>query len=358
MFKSYFKTALRNLLRNKIFSLINIAGISIALTCCLLLTLYIKYQVSFDKFNSKADRIVRVIMQYNEGGEVDKGNFTSAYVLPSFKSKFPEIESGVRMLPATNVVKYGDKIINQKNFLYADPALFKIFDFKLLRGDPNQVLKNPKALVLTQTTARKYFGDEDPIGKTLMIGDKQIPYTVSGIAADCPPNSQIRFSVVASFASAVPEIENTYFNANYTTYFLLKDKQSIASLQQKIPPFMKQEMKGTGATITYDLEPLTTIHLHSPYDAMVPNLDVSYIYIIGGIALLILAIACFSYINMSTASASGRAKEVGVRKVNGAYRSQIFWQFICESFILTLISVLLGYVAAVFLLPSFNVLAG
>jgi len=358
MIRNYFKIAWRNLVRNKTFSVINIVGLTTGLVCCLLLVLYIQHELSFDNFHPNKDRIVRVIMEYSfNGGKPEKGNWTSTKVLPSFKRQFPEVESGVKLNTAwTNmVVKYGNKLFIECNFLFADSNFFNVFGYQLISGNPSKVLNLTNNVVITETSAKKYFGKENPVGKTLLIGTRQMPFLVAGVAKDCPDNSQLKFNFIAPFSVIGDNQEKTYFNANYTTYLLLKDKNSIASLQKKIEPFMKEEMKKEkGTYINYYLEPLTQVHLHSPFDAMVPNNNIVYIYIISGVALLILLIACFTYINLSTVKSIGRAKEVGIRKVAGALKKQIFWQFIIESLMITLVSVTISVAITIFILPLFN----
>lgn len=360
MLQNYFKIAIRNLLRHKVFATINIVGLATGLTCCLLMTLYIQNELSFDRFHTKGDRIVRAIMEYSmNGGEVMKGNYTSTKVFPSLKQNFGEVEDGVRLTSAKRIVKYEDKLFTEPRFLYADSTFFRIFSFKPIRGNIANWLDAPKQVVLTASAARKYFGQNDPIGKTILVSSAQVPYEVTGIVEDCPANSQIQFDFLASFSSLGAVQGNTYFNANYTTYLLLKDESSIASLQQKIGPFMKKELANDkGVFINYEFEPLFRIHLHSAYDALIPNGNILYVYIIGGIALLVLLIACFTYINLSTARSMERAKEVGIRKVSGAGRGQLFRQFIAESTLLTFLSLLLSFGLAIFLLPSFNQLSG
>jgi putative ABC transport system permease protein len=359
MLRNFFKTAFRSLLTNKTSSVINITGLTAGLTCCLLMVLYMQHELSYDKFQQKGDRIVRVIMEYSFGGSnVTKGNFTSTKVLPSFKRNFPEVEGGVRITDPDRVVKSGDKIFNETRFLYADSTFFNVFSFPLISGNANQVLQSPANVVMSASSAKKYFGSIDPVGKTIQVGSGQENYTITGVAADCPSNSQIKFDFVASFSSLGAAQEETYFNANYTTYLLLKDESVIPSLQDKIGPFMKKEMGADKtAYVNYELEPFTQVHLYSAYDGFEPNSNIKYIYIIAGIALLILMIACFTYINLSTARSIKRAKEVGIRKVAGAYRGQVFWQFIIESLLITLVSLVLAFVLAAILLPYFNSLA-
>ncbi|MCW3116350.1 MAG: macB 17 [Chitinophagaceae bacterium] len=358
MIKNYFKSALRNLWKNKTSSLINITGLSAGLSCCLLIALYIQSELSYDEFQEKGDRIARVIMEYSFGGDVRKGNFTSTKVAPSFKRNFPEIESAVKMSKTSRVVRYDDKLINEKNFYYADSSFFSIFSFKLLNGSRRQVLKDSGMVVLTASTAKKYFGSQDPIGKIIKVGSDEAGYMVTGIVQDCPSNSQIKFDFVASFSTLGVDQQETYWEANYTTYLLLRDKKAMATLQDKIPGFMKKEMPPVAGTyIKYHLEPFKAVHLYSDYEGFEPNNSIAYIYIIAAVALLILAIACFTYINLSTARSMERAREVGVRKVIGALQKQIFWQFIGESVFTCLVSLCISFFVVAMVMPFFNELA-
>jgi putative ABC transport system permease protein len=359
MIKSYFIIAWRNLVHNKAFSFINITGLAFGLTCCLLLALYLHHELSYDKFHTNADKIVRVIMNYKIGDAGNKGNFTSTKVYPEFKRQFAEVKNGVRMSGSSSrLVKYNDIIIDEPDFVFADSTFFHVFDFKLISGTADEVLKAPKMVVITASTAKKYFGDENPVGKTILIGSKQDPYLVNGVAADCPANSQIQFNMIASLSSFGELQEERYGDANYTTYLLMNSPASFEPLQQKINALMKKENATNDFKVNFELERFTQIHLYSAYDAYTANSNIAYIYIIMAVALLILVIACFTYINLSTARSSERAKEVGIRKVSGAYRLQLFWQFISESVVLTTLALLLSFALMFGLLPSFNNLAG
>ncbi|MES1218431.1 MAG: ABC transporter permease [Bacteroidota bacterium] len=358
MFKNYLKTAIRNLWKNKTVSAINIFGLTIGLTCCLLIALYIQHEVSYDKFETKGDRIARVIMEYSFSGSnsTGKGNFTSVRVASVFPHTFPEVEAAVKMVQYSRVVHYGDKLIDENNFMYADPAFFSVFSFPLLQGDYNTALTAAYDVVLTQSAAKKYFGNENPIGKALQVGDDSNLYRVTGVMKDCPSNSQIQCDFVASFTSLgiAKESEDIYWDANYTTYLLLKNKEGIATLQAKLPGFMKKEMEGKDATINFYLEPFKSIHLYSDYDSFVPNNSITNIYILAAVALLILIIACFTYVNLSTARSLERAKEVGVRKVIGAGKKQLVFQFLGESAMICMAAVVCSLIVAVLLIPSFN----
>lgn len=361
MLKNYFKTAVRNLFKSKTFFAINVLGLTIGLCSCLLIVLYIQHEISYDNFEKKGDRIARVIMEYNFDGspESNRGNYTSVRVAPVLKKNFPEVESTTKMQKTERVVKYKDKLINEKNFVFADQGFFDLFSFTLLQGEKKGALALPYQVILTESTAKKYFPNENPMGKALKIGTDSNLYQVIGVLQDCPSNSQIKFDFLASFASLglTPEDEDSYWDANYTTYLLLKNENSIASLQSKLPAFMKKEMQGKGASINFYLEPFLKIHLYSPYEGFEPNNNIVYIYVLAAVALLILVIACSTYINLSTARSIERAKEVGVRKVIGAGKRQLFWQFIGESALLCFISTAVSFLIAWMMLPAFNHLA-
>jgi len=355
MFKNYLKTALRSLFKNRFYTAINIFSLTVGLTCCVLIALYITHETSYDRFHTKGNRIARVIMEYSFGGSVTKGNFTSTKVLPAFKRQFPQIEEGVRMHQLERVIAYEDKLFTEKKLMFADSTFFNLFDFPLLQGSSKTALSGSKKIILTQSTARKYFGTVDPVGKILLIGSTRIPFEITGIMADLPANSQMRFDMLASFSSLEANQEKTYWNANYTTYFMMRSPDDIKTVEAKIPGFIKEEMKDqSSAHLTYFLEPFFDIHLRSPYDSFEPNNNILYIYIITGVALLILLIACFTYINLNTARSLERAKEVGIRKTVGATIKQVFVQFMGESVVLTTLATILTIIAVCLTLPIFN----
>ncbi|MDJ1502833.1 ABC transporter permease [Xanthocytophaga agilis] len=361
MIRNYVTIAFRNLWKNKAFFLITVFGLSIGLTCCLIISLYVQHELSYDKFHQNRDRIVRVVMEYKMGTTVTKVGVTGTKVAPAFKRTFPEVESGVRLMKYASVLKYEDKLFEEQQFLFADSTFFDVFSFPLLQGNPKTALAGPDKIVLTEASAKKYFGNTDPIGKILSSGKKD--YMVTGIVGNVPSNSQIQFEFVASFASLSAATKpETWFNANYTTYLLLKDAHAIQTLQSKITPYMKTQAAETGATdgnyLTYELEPLTRVHLHSEVGGLEPNNSITYIYIFGAIVCLILGIACVNYVNLTTARSLERAREVGMRKVLGAVRHQLFWQFIGESGIITSVSILLSVGLTALLLPYFAVLSG
>jgi len=362
MFRNYLKTAIRSLLRNKAYAAINIIGLSLGISACLLIGIYIVHELSFDKFHKNADRIARVLMEYNTGDAPQTLSSTGTKVGPQFQRTFPEVQAYTRTLKYTRVVSYEDKAFEEKNFLYADSAFFSMFSFPLTAGNASTALNTPDKIVLTDKMAKKYFGSADPIGKILRIGGTK-DFIVTGIAKEAPSNSQIKFDFVASFTSLGAAKEEKWFEANYVTYLLLSPNTKISAVQDRIRAYMKKvnkdEMKLSGSQfLTYSLEPLTRVHLHSAYDGFEPNNSITYIYILAIVALLILCIASVNYTNLATAQSASRTAEIGIRKVLGAERFQVFRQFIGESLLITAIAMILALAIAYALLPLFNQLAG
>lgn len=356
MFRNYLTVTVRNLWKHKAFSFINILGLTVGFTSCLLIGLYVQHEFSFDDHQAKGDRIARVIMEYGFEGSPETviGNFTSTKVAPVFSRTFPEVEFAVRMDDSDIIARNGNDLLSEPNFMFADSTFFDVFSFTMLEGNPAKALDGPYKVVLTRSTAERYFADGSPLGKILLIGSDGKPYEVTGVIEDYPSNSQIKFDFLASFSSLGENQEQTYYNANYTTYLLLSDRNAFDALQAKITPFMKQEMAGSGDILNYHLEPFESIHLHSEYGGFVPNTSIVYLYILSAVAFLILVIVSFTYINLSTARSVERAREVGIRKVVGARKSQLFWQFIGEAFMMCSAAVILSVNIAIMVLPWFN----
>ena len=359
MIRNWLLTAIRGFRKHLMATAINIFGLTVGLSSCLLIALFIRHELSYDDFERKGDRVVRLIMDYrfDGGGDSQRGPYTSTKVATTFKRVFPEVESAVRMWDYDAIVSYGEKLFDERRFMYADSSFFSVFSMPLREGDVRVALSGPRKVVLTESTARRYFGNEDALGKMLRVGTDSTNYEVTGVMADCPSNSQIKFDFLASFSSLYANDNDTYWIANYTTFLLLKDRSAIGLLQGKVTAFMQKEMKGQGATINYLLEPFMRIHLYSEYAGFEPGTSIVYIYILSGVALLILVIAGSTYINLSTARSVDRAREVGIRKVIGAGKGQLFWQFIGESFLLCLTAAILSIGIVLVVLPAFNRLA-
>lgn len=363
MFKNYFITAWRNFRRNKLYSAINVFGLSVGLAACLLIGVYIHHELSYDKFNANGSRIVRATMEYSSAGTVNTTASTGTKVGPQFKREFPSVEEYVRTYISHNVVKAGDKIFDEPRILYADQPFFKLFSFRLIKGDAATALDAPDKMVLTQSMAKKYFGNEDALNKTITSGGKD--FRVSAVCEDIPQNSQIKFDFVTQFLNLGNNVKDeTWWTANWITYFLLRDENSIAQLQQQINAYMKTPAVRADAGVegndylAYHLEPLTRVHLYSSLAGFEPNGSITYVYLFALIALLILIIACANYTNLATAQSAGRSGEIGMRKVLGASKKQVFLQFISESAFISFMAAVLALALGVLLIPYFNNITG
>lgn len=363
MIRNYFKTAWRNLWKNKLYSGINIFGLAVGLAACLLIGVYISHELSYDKFNRNAYRIVRVTMEYEKAGTVNAVATTGTKVGPQFKRTFPSVEEYVRTFIRQNIIKHDEKIFDEPRILYADAPFFKVFSFHLAEGDPATALDASDKIVITRSMAKKYFGNEDALGKTLTMGGKD--FRISAICEDVPQNSQIKFDFVTPFLNLGNNVKDeTWWTANWITYLLLRDHKSISQLQQQVNDYMKSTAvrKDAGVEgnnyLSYHLEPLTRVHLYSSLPGFEPNGSIRNIYIFSLIALLILIIACANYTNLATAQSAGRTAEIGMRKVMGASKKQVFIQFISESLIITLFAGALAIIISITLTPYFNNITG
>jgi putative ABC transport system permease protein len=362
--KNYLKIAWRNLQQKKLLAVINILGLATGIACCLLIAMYVFHEKSYDRFHKNADRIVRATMEISYNGKVTSVAVTGTKVLPEFKRVFSEVESGVRTYPVNATVQIGDRFFTEKQFVYSTPEFFDVFSFKLLEGHPSEVLSKPNQLVLTVSAAKKYFGNEHVVGKIIRINNKN-DYVVAGMAQDCPENSQIKFNVLASWSSLSDPVyhEESWMDASHYTYLLLRKPGMEKALEKKIHDYFKSQNEGYRVPgksyLAINTQPLTDVHLKAIVEGgFEPGGNNRYVYIFSVVALLVLIIACANYVNLATARASERAKEVGVRKVIGASKRQLFFQFISESIITAMIALLIGVLLVKFLLPAFNTIAG
>ena len=366
MIQNYLKIAFRNLWRHKAFSFINIMGLTVGMTACFLIFLYIRFELSYDSFHTKADRIYRIVCDIKTPTEVIKASGPSWAVPPNVKSEFSEIESFVRIAGDDNVlVRKGDIKFQEENSMWADSSFFKVFDFKLLQGNPETALRDPFSVVLSETTAKKYFGQEDPMGKTLLITGDAHPAKVTGIMKDIPENSQIKGDLALSMSTITKEwnkdLDNQWGNYGAQAYILLKPGVDAKSLEKKFPGFLERrngtEMRKGQMFATLFLEPMKDVYLRSTRNGNTTG-NINNVYIFSIVAVFILLIACINFVNLTTARSTERAKEVGIRKVVGAGKMQLARQFIGESIILCLIAFVFALVISALMLSSFNNLAG
>jgi putative ABC transport system permease protein len=375
MLKNYFKVAFRNILKHKFFSFINILGMTIGVTACLLIILYVSDELSFDKFHTKADRMYQVGLHGKIAGQEIYTSTTCPPMSAALVADIPEIEESTRLDGyGLAAIKYGEKAFTEEKIFYADSNFFQFFDFKLLEGDAKTALKEPNSIVFTTGLAKKYFGNESAIGKLVTVGNDSATYKVTGIAADAPTNSHVIFTALISASSAEHLKRTIWLNNGMYTYFILNKNAKLEDAVKKfdnlvvkyvgpeIERFMGvslKNMKDQGGAYGYFAEKVTDIHLRSKAQHTIePPGNITYVYFFAGIGIFIIIIACINFMNLSTARSAGRAKEVGLRKTLGSLRGQMIGQFLAESMIYSLITVILALATCYFLLPFFNTLAG
>jgi putative ABC transport system permease protein len=360
MFRNYFKTAWRNLTRNKIYAAINISGIAIGLAAFWLIALYITDELSYDRSFNNAGRIYRVAQHANWPGGSMNIVPTSAPFATAFKNNFPEVEDAARIdIEGGGVIKYADKTFKQDDICFADNSLFHLFNYHFLYGNATTALTQPQSIVITQSFANKIFGDASKaINQTILFGTENYPNKITGVIADMPKNSHLQFSGIRSFGDALKN--DTWNNTYLYTYLLLKKGSNINTLQNKLPAFEKKLAAQMNYTQFHlELQPLTSIHLHSNLDyELSTNGNISRVYMFIIIAVLVLLIALINYMNLSTARSAMRVKEIGIRKVVGSSSKHLFGLFISEAFLVTIIAAVIACVLVQLSLPFFNQLSG
>ena len=364
MLNNYIKIAFRNLKKSKGYSFINISGLAIGMACCLLIILYIQDELSYDTFHLNADRIFRVVASTLEDGTPTNANgiFGTG---PALKKDFPEVVDFVRIRKMGQgselYVGYGDRKFYEEWFFFADPTIFSVFTFPLLRGEAEKALSEPNSIVITEAMAEKYFGSEDPMGKMLETdpynsGEKML-FQVTGIAKDVPRNSHLHFDFLASYINQTEDLTSFSGFWQHYTYILLDGASSADVLESKLLDFLKRHWR-EDPWYTNHLQPLKDIRLHSHLRSEVePTGNIAYVYVFSIVAVFVLIIACINFINLSTARSAKRAKEVGLRKVVGAQRKQLMVQFLGESILMSLLGGLCAIVLVALLLPVFNSIA-
>jgi putative ABC transport system permease protein len=365
MFKNYLKVAFRKLWSHKVYSFINIMGLAIGMTACFLIYLYVTFELSYDSFHTKADRIYRVVADLKTPSEVINTGGPAWAVAPNAKDEFPEVEAFVRVASNSLLVRKGDIKFQEDDAVFADSALFKTFDFKLLKGNPSTALKDQLSIVFSETAAKKYFGNTDPIGQTLLVTGDGLPAKVTGVMKDIPENSQIKADVLLSMSTLTqkfnPGLDSQWSNYGSSAYLLLKPGTNAKALEAKFPAFLDRrngtEMKKIQMFPTLLLEPLKDVYLRSTRNGSKTG-NIINVYIFSVIAVFILLIACINFVNLTTARSTERAQEVGIRKVVGADKFQLTTQFIGETVLLCLLAFILTLIFSALLLPLFNLLAG
>jgi putative ABC transport system permease protein len=374
MFKHYFKIAFRNLERNKIYSFINIAGLSIGLACAMLIMLYVNDESSFDKFHKNVNNIYRVVSKASANGVEYKNSNTGFLPGPRFTQNVPGITSFVRVEGNTEDIKQGNDIHSQ-DLLYVDSNFFRVFSFPLIAGDFRTCLKEPRSIVLSEDAAKKQFGTTDAVGKIVMVKQDSafVPFKVTAVSKKCPQNSSIQFDVLLPLKESDADAQNSanWFDVFLNTFVVVNDHADLATIEKQMQSFyvkdatiafkeIQKKYGGNGTTDAYSLQPYTDMHMNTELTASNGLSNASnpmYSYILSGIALFILLIACINFINLTVARSVKRAKEIGIRKVIGGDRRQLIVQFLGESFILCTIAFLLAIGLVDLVLPVFNNLA-
>lgn len=380
MLRNYWKVALRYLLRYKGYTAINILGLSVGITCCILIMLFVKSEFSYDRFNTKAGRIYRAWVDEKDQGKDFINTVTPIPMGPALQANLPDVESTCRIYNFNSLVKKGNNTSGagdnadqagngfNESVHMVDPSLFRLFDFPLREGDRQNPFPNDNSIILTESLAKKYFGNKEAMGRQLelQLNDDKVLFTVTGIAANIPAESSIRPGIMIPFGNDhyiwSEKVRTRAWSQVFAeTYVLLKNGQSAASVQNKLPAMVKQVLGRRYKPGAYNIyfQPLTAIHLDTTLPAGIePVSNPKYSYILSTIGILILLLACINFITLSIGRSATRAMEVGVRKVLGAERHQLIRQFWGEAFILTLVAIIIGLALTALLVAPFNNLTG
>jgi putative ABC transport system permease protein len=373
MFKNYLKIAWRNLLKNKTFSFVNIIGLASGLACFILIALYVVDELSYDRFNEKAGRIYRIHGDIVFGGNPLHLAVASDPMGSALKKDYPQVEEYVRFFNSSGskLIKKGDQFINESNVVHADSTLFEVFTLPLIAGNPKSALNDPNTVVISESTAKKYFSTLDAVGKTIEVDDNgSTLYKVTAVMKDIPHNSHFNFDMIFSMDNVQYQWGN-FLSHNHQTYLLLKPGTDYKAFEKNFPQFINKyvvpqaaqfmniksmdEFEKAGNKLEYSLMPLTDIHLHSDrYPELGVNGNIQYVYIFSVIALVVLLLACINFMNLSTARSAARAKEVGIRKVIGSEKKYLINQFLTESILTTFISTVLAVGIAWICMTWFN----
>ncbi len=366
MIRNYLVLAIQHLRKQRIFSFINILGLTVGITCCFMIFLFILNELSYDDFHKNGKDIYRVMRVGNNNGERREIPYLSAPYGPALVNDYPgAVKQAVRVMKDNNLISYNNISFNEKDMYLTDANFFSFFDFKLLKGDKASVLKDPNSIVLTETTAKKYFGKEDPLGKIIEF-NKQQQLKVTGIAADVPANSHLQFDMVIPieiYRSIMPDWFDRWPDNGMFTYVQLNPNVDPKQLEQQFPAFMDKYMgqyyASSGFKLGLTIKPLRDIYFATDaLDRSVKHGNKKMVYIFMSVAILILIIACINFINLATARATDRSKEVGLRKVLGAVRGQLVSQFMMESVLYATVACILSIAAVKLLMPAYTTLLG
>lgn len=369
------KHSLRSFKRQRSYIIINILGLSIGITCSLLIALYVINEASYDQYNVKKDRIFRTILNGKIGGQEITTSSSPAIMGPTMVKEFPEIEDFLRMNGrGPTVIEYNSQTFTEDHIVEADSSFFNFFSIPVLKGDAKNMLNAPRKVVLSESTAKKIFGSENPIDKQIKIGSDTLRFTVTGVMADIPQNSHFEANAISSFMTNQRSKDPTWLSNSFSTYFLLKPNSSFNTVDAKYPELLQKyvgpeiqqftgisltDFIGQGNKYRFYLQSLTDIHLDtSVQQDFKAAVDPKYLKIFGSIAILIVLIAAINFMNLSTAQASRRAKEVGLKKVAGSTRALLISQFMTESFILSFVALIISIIFIKITLPYFNNLLG
>ena len=364
MLKNYIKIALRNLIRQKGYSIINIFGLAVGMACCILIMLWTLNELSFDKHHLNSDRIYRLCVDANFGAQFITA-ISPAPAAAAITKDYPEVVDAARLSrPGRAAIKYGDQLFQEEGVAFADNSVFNVFTIPFVKGNPENALKKVYSIVITEEMAEKYFPTEEPLGKTFIL-NSQDEYTITGVVRSLPRNSHFTFNMLRSMEtlhSKTPRDMEMWFNIQYYTYILLERNSDLIAFKQKLPEFVDRYMgpnlEAAGGTLKYFLQPLSSIHLHSHLSGEIEeNGDILYIYIFTAIAAFILLIACVNFINLATARSASRAREVGMRKTFGAERTRLIGQFLGESIVYSFLALAISLILIELYLPVFNHLA-
>ena len=374
MFKNYLKIAIRNFFKHKGFSFINVFGLAIGVACCLMIVLYVFDEISYDRYHEKADQIYRVGIDGFVNNMAFHGVITCAPMAQTLVREFPEVTAATRLRNfGFPVFRYENKVFSEERVFWVDQSFFDVFTVSFIKGDPNTALAEPNTIVLTRSMALKYFGHEDPLGKSLNA-DQRRDYLITGVVEDVPRNSHFHYDFLASLSTYDDSRSPIWISNNYYTYFLLRMDASPEAFEAKLAELVKkyvgpqiqvaagitmEQFYESGGQWGYFIQPLTDIHLHSHLEFEIePNGDIAYVYIFSIITIGILLVAGINFVNLATARSVNRAREVAIRKTVGSSRSQLIRQFLAETTLMSLIAVLLALIAVQFLLPTFNTITG